>query len=240
VSALAELQQHLGYEFGDSGLLRLALTHPSVAQEAGPQTPHNQRLEFLGDAVLGLVLAEALYQRYPDFKEGTLTKTRARLVNHRTLAEKGRGLRLGHYLALSRSDASQGGRDRASTLADAFEAVLGALLLDGGFPAARAFILQQFSQELEEVEKQGASDNPKGELQERIQAWSATGPAYHVLNIAGPDHDRLFECAVLHDGRELGRGSGRSKQAAETEAALQALLHLEEPAPPTPTDPPPA
>ncbi len=144
MSEFSEFQARLGYAFRDEGLLRLALTHPSVAHEIGAPSPHNQRLEFLGDAVLQLVLTRELYEKFPAFDEGPLTKARAKLVNRRTLAEHARILGLGAHLILSRGEEINGGRERASTLADGFEALLGAIFLDGGFEAAREFILREF------------------------------------------------------------------------------------------------
>ena len=135
MSEFIEFQTRLGYQFRDEGLLRLALTHPSVAHEAGTPSPHNQRLEFLGDAVLQLVLTRELYEKFSAFDEGPLTKARAKLVNRRTLAEHARSLGLGPHLILSRGEEINGGRERGSTLADAFEAVLGAIFLDGGLEA---------------------------------------------------------------------------------------------------------
>jgi ribonuclease-3 len=226
VTDLAALQHQLGHRFKDETLLQVALTHPSVAHEASGPVQHNQRLEFLGDAVLGLVLTHELYSRYPHLGEGPLTKARARLVNRRVLAEEARRLRLGTYLLLGAGEEACGGRQRPSILADAFEAVIGALFIDGGLEAARQFILQRFEPRLGELTEGSHLDNPKGELQELLQAQSAEPPRYELTGVSGPDHDRLFECAVLHGGVELGRGQGKSKKAAETAAALAALMRL--------------
>ena len=226
VSELAPLEARLGYAFREAGLLRLALTHPSVAHELGTPVQHNQRLEFLGDAVLQLVLTRALYERFPDFGEGPLTKARAKLVNRRSLAEHGRRLQLGAHLILSRGEDLHGGRERPSALADAFEAVMGAMFLDGGYEAAREFILRDFGGYLSTIQVIPALENPKGELQEFLQASSTAAPQYHVVSATGPDHARIFECTVHHGGVELARGSGRSKKAAESEAALNALAKL--------------
>lgn len=224
---LEALQQRLGYRFNDPDLLRLALTHPSVAHEAeSSHQPHNQRLEFLGDAVLGLALTAELYARFPALGEGPLTKARAQLVNRRALAEQSRRLELGTSLILSRGEASSGGRDRSSALADAFEAVVGAVFLDGGFAAASGFVMCCFREVFGELGAIPSLENPKGELQEILQARSPTAPQYKTLNASGPDHDRLFECAVWHDGLELGRGLGKSKKLAESQAAAAALLKL--------------
>jgi ribonuclease-3 len=220
------LQTRLGRSFHDERLLRLALTHPSLAHESGEPTPHNQRLEFLGDAVLQLVLTEKLYAHFPAFDEGQLSKSRAKLVNGETLAGLGRTLGLGRYLILSRGEEGNGGRDRSSTLADAFEAVLGAIFLDAGWGAVRDFILREFEPAISDLELLPGIENPKGELQEWLQAKSATAPEYLVVAVSGPDHDRVFECTVHHGGIELARGAGRSKKAAESEAALAALKKL--------------
>jgi len=228
MSDLAELQTRLGYPFRNEDLLQLALTHPSVAYESGEPTAHNQRLEFLGDAVLQLVLTHELYDKYSAFNEGPLTKARAKLVNRRTLAEHARALGVGAHLILSRGEETNGGRERASTLADAFESLLGAIFLDGGFDAARGFILREFSAAFGKLSVIPTIENPKGELQELLQARSPESPQYHVVSATGPDHDRLFECIVQHDGVELARGSGKSKKAAETDAALAALKTLRE------------
>lgn len=228
MSALAALQARLGYSFRDERLLRLALTHPSVAHEQGTPIQHNQRLEFLGDAVLQLALTRELYERFPTFDEGPLTKARAKLVNRRTLAVHGRAITLGEHLILSRGEESHGGRERSSALADAFESVIGAIFLDGGYEAARKFILREFGAAFGELGAIPLLENPKGELQEFLQAKSPDAPKYHVVSATGPDHDRVFECTVHHGGAELARGSGKSKKAAESEAALNALKQLRE------------
>jgi ribonuclease-3 len=215
-----------GYQFRDENLLRLALTHPSVAHESGTATAHNQRLEFLGDAVLGLVLTQKLYEEFPGFDEGPLTKARAKLVNRQALAARARSLGLGEHLILSRGEESSGGRERSSALADAYEALLGAIFLDGGFEAAREFILKEFSGAFDELGAHPLIENPKGELQELLQSRSAKAPEYQTVQISGSDHEPLFECAVFHDGAELARGQGKSKKTAESAAALVALETL--------------
>ena len=226
VSALEALQARLGYLFRDENRLRLALTHPSVAHEQGMAVQHNQRLEFLGDSVLQLVLTSELYGKFPSLGEGPLTKARAQMVNRRTLANRGRRLGLGEHLILSRGEDSSGGRERPSALADTFEALLGAIFLDGGFDAARDFILRQFREEFGELEVIPNLENPKGELQEVLQCNSTEAPQYQLESVSGPDHDRLFESAVYHRGVELGRGKGKSKKEAESQAALAALDQL--------------
>ena len=223
-----KFQKKLGYVFRNPDLLKLALTHPSVAHEHGTPMLTNQRLEFLGDAVLQLVLTRDLYEKFPEFDEGPLTKARAKLVNRSTLAEHGRALNLGAHLILSRGEETHGGRERPSALADAYEALVGAIFLDGGFEVAQEFILREFNGDLGGLTVIPIMENPKGELQELLQAISSEAPRYDVVSATGPDHDRVFECIVMHEGLELARGRGKSKKAAESEAAMAALVTLRE------------
>lgn len=225
----AELQQRLGHTFRDGALLRLALSHPSIAHDAKAPLPHNQRLEFLGDAVLSIALSQALYEKFPDADEGRLTKSRAKLANATSLATHGRALGLGSHLVMSVGEERTGGRERGSTLADTFEAVLGAVFLDGGLEAARQLVLREFAADLAQLAVPESIENPKGDLQEVLQAVSSTAPVYETISAEGPDHDRIFVCAVLHEGRELARGSGKNKRAAESDAALNALNKIREP-----------
>lgn len=216
------LEQRLNYTFRDPGLLRLALTHPSLGHEKGAAVEHNQRLEFLGDAVLQLVLSLELYEKFPQAAEGVLTKARAGMVNREALGERGRKLGIGEHLLMGRGEELHGGRQRTAALADALEAVMGAIFLDGGFDAASRFIREQFrdnafGDEVPNVE------NPKGELQELLQARANEAPEYRLESVSGPDHARVFESAVFHRGQELGRGRGKTKKAAESQAALVAL-----------------
>ena len=228
VTEYHELQERLGYVFRDPALLRLALTHPSVAHEQGAPLATNQRLEFLGDAVLQLVLTRELYEKFPAVGEGPLTKARAKLVNRRTLAERARHVGIGQHLILSRGEVLHGGRERPSALADTYEALLGAIFLDAGFEAAREFILRHFQAAFGGLLVIPILENPKGELQELLQSVSPEAPQYSVASATGPDHDRIFECTVHHRGAELARGQGKSKKAAESEAALAALAKLRE------------
>jgi ribonuclease-3 len=226
VSDLNKLQKEIQYQFRDPALLVLALTHPSVAHEQGRLVQHNQRLEFLGDAVLGVVLTQELYEKFPEVSEGPLTKARAQMINRRTLADQARQIALQDHLILSKGEESNLGRSRASALADAFEALIGAVFLDGGFEEARGFVLRSFHRAFGELTAIPTLDNPKGELQEILQAKSPDAPHYDVVRATGPDHDRDFECVVSHEGMELGRGLGKSKKAAESEAAIAALKKL--------------
>ena len=225
-NGLNQLEGRLAYTFRDRALLQLALTHPSVAHEHGAPVQTNQRLEFLGDAILQLVLTRELYEKFPQFGEGPLTKARAKLVNRRTLADRARQLGIGPYLIVSRGEEMHGGRERPSALADTYEALLGAVFLDGGFEAAREFILREFQAAFGGLSVIPVLENPKGELQEFLQASSSESPQYRVAAVSGPDHDREFECTVHHRGEELARGRGKSKKAAESDAALAALTRL--------------
>lgn len=226
MGASNELQLRLDYKFRDAALLKLALTHPSITQDPTASRQHNQRLEFLGDAVLQLVLTVALYERFPDLDEGSLTKARAQMVNRNALAARGRKLDLGDHLIVSRGEELHGGRTRTSTLADAFEAVLGAVFMDGGFEAAQKVVAHEFEGSFTDLPRVPSIANPKGELQEWLQATSTEAPHYRMASATGPDHDREFECIVLHEGVELARGQGKNKKSAESNAALAALEML--------------
>ena len=223
---LARLEAVLGYRFRRRELLRLALTHPSAVRPSEGDSPHNQRLEFLGDAVLQLAITHELYERFGDAGEGLLTEARARLVNRRCLAARSGNLGLGQYLQMGRCEEASGGRERRSALGNAFEAVVGAVYLDSGFASAQRWIRRLFQSELGKIQLVPSLDNPKGELQEMLQSRSSSPPQYQTESVSGPDHDRLFECAAYHEGQELGRGSGKSKKEAESRAALEALAVL--------------
>jgi len=218
------LETRLAYSFQDAQWLETALTHPSYAAEAEPKAPEeNQRLEFLGDAVLGVIAAEWLVEHCPDWQEGTLTKVRSRLTNTSTLARVARRLNLGASLRLSRGESQSGGRDKEGLLADAMEAVLGAVWLDGGVEPVRRIFQQCFADEIAEAVAAGGDDNPKGELQERLQRTGGESPRYEVTDESGPAHQRHFKVRVLHGGETLGEGEGDSKREAESGAARAAL-----------------
>jgi len=224
---LVKLQKTVGYEFKNPELLTEALTHPSIAHERGSESNHhNQRLEFLGDAVLQLVVTDRIYKLYPDLPEGKLTQIRAHLANRHTLYQRALAIELGKHLMLGKGEESSGGRERLSNLADAYEALLGSVYLDGGIRAARKFILTQFADEFTNIKQTTPRQNPKGRLQELLQAHSSKGPIYRVVHESGPDHSKHFECVVEWDGRQIGRGTGSSKKQAETEAAETALSAL--------------
>jgi ribonuclease-3 len=236
VADFGQLQERLGHRFLRPELLSEALTHRSVIHEAGvarssaaaDHVADNQRLEFFGDAVLQLILTELVFERFPHADEGQLTKLRARLANRHMLFHLARLLGLGDFLLLGKGEEASGGRDRPSNLADAFEAVTGAVYLDGGFPAARQFVLSQFEPEMARLDLVPGTDNPKGLLQELLQACSSKNPVYRIVSESGPDHNKRFEAVVEFDGRELGRGAGASKKEAEMRAAHAAIQRLAE------------
>src|SRR5450432_2059698 len=198
-----------------------ALTHPSFANEQR-SARHNQRLEFLGDSVLGFCVSQLLWGRFPDADEGVLTRMRAQLVNAEALAAWARKEELAHVLRLGRGAGAAGLRDSTNVLADAVEAIIAAVYLDVGLEAARAACERVVADELQALESDGARD-PKSELQERLQAIGGEAPTYELLEAGGPAHERWFKVGVRQGGRQLAEGVGRSKRAAERAAASVAL-----------------
>ena len=218
------LETTIGYHFGDRTLLREALTHKSYSNEQAEGTaPHSERLEFLGDAVLDLAVSDLAFSRFPDLAEGELTRLRAELVSEAGLARVARTLALGEHLLLGRGEARSGGRDKDSLLADALEALFGAVFRDGGFVAAGKVIGRLFAAELERAAKHKAGVDYKTRLQELLQARFGRPPNYRLLEVAGPDHQRSYRVEVCCGEDSLGCGCGRSKKAAEQEAAREAL-----------------
>ncbi len=223
---MEELQAVLGYHFTDPKLLIRALTHGSVGYEAQRRHEDNQRLEFLGDAVLQLVLTEMLYTRLDSADEGTLTKIRSQLVSTKAFSQVAQRINLGHHLIMGRGEVANGGRQRDNTLADAIEAIAGAIHLDGGIEATRAFAQRHFAGDLELLSHNPMEENPKGQLQEMLQAISTRSPSYQVTQESGPDHAKHFETRVTWHDVILGRGEGRSKKEAEVSAATEALKNM--------------
>ncbi len=217
------LESRIEYKFRNSLLLAEALTHPSLAYES--QKPHfdNQRLEFLGDAVIQLVITEELFHRFPGFPEGQLTKMRSSLVSRRALAKFAGDIQLGDYLLLGKGEEATGGRKRHSTLADAFESLIGAIYLDGGSAPAKALVLRVCESEIGNMHESPEEKNPKGQLQELLQAIEPQAPVYEIVGESGPDHRRVFQAAVTWGGRTLATGKGKSKKEAEARAAAEAL-----------------
>jgi ribonuclease III len=223
-----ELEQRLGHGFVNPALLETALTHRSwSAERQQPELGENQRLEFLGDAVLGAIAAEWLVAHCPDWREGTLTKVRSRLTNEATLDRVARRLELGAHLRLGRGEEQSGGRDKRAVLADALEAVIGALWLDGGADPVRRLFQEAFAEEIAEAVEAGGDDNPKGDLQERMQQVWKANPSYVILEECGPPHERHFRVAVYRGEERLGEGEGASKREAEVHAARQALERMD-------------
>ncbi|MFQ6019492.1 MAG: ribonuclease III [Dehalococcoidia bacterium] len=222
-----ELQEALGVAFSDIGYLEQALVHRSYVNEAlEEETETNERLEFLGDAVLGLTISHELYKRYPALSEGHLSQLRAMLVRWDTLAQVAEGLGLGDYLLLGRGEELSGGRQRPSNLACALEAVIGAAFLDGGLSKARKLILHLLNSELAKIAAGEIASDSKSQLQQMAQArWHQT-PQYRLLAAEGPDHDKVFTVEVLVGSQALGRGQGRNKKRAELAAASEALEAL--------------
>jgi ribonuclease-3 len=220
---MSPLEERIGYKFRNSLLLAEALTHPSVGHETQRHHFNNQRLEFLGDAILQLVITEYLYQHFSSEAEGQLTKLRSRLVSRESLRVRAAALDLGQYLMIGRGEEASGGRRRASTLADAYEALIGAIYLDSDLETARQFILSQSKPDLDQVAAAPVDINPKGHLQELLQSISPSSPVYETVSESGPEHDKTFVVKCVWEGMVLGEGSGRSKKQAETAAAADAM-----------------
>ncbi len=222
------LQNALGITFKDTALLQQALVHRSYLNETpGFSLPSNERLEFLGDALLGFVVAEELYQQFPDLAEGELTKLRANLVRKETLASLAQTLSLGDYLYLGQGEERSGGRRRGSNLSHVVEAVIGAVLIDQGFAVAKDFVLRLINKVPEKMVAEELIGDHKSRLQELVQAERRMLPAYRVVASEGPPHDKVFTVEVVVDNEVLGRGSGKGKRTAEQEAARSALEHWE-------------
>lgn len=219
-----EFEQTIGYEFRDGSLLDNALTHSSFANERHwPYERNNERLEFLGDAVLELVSSDFIFHEHRRDMEGAMTKLRASLVCEQSLAASARELKLGEYIRLGKGELATGGADRDSILSDAFEAVIGAIYLDGGLPSAESFI-RQFV--LSDIEKKKLFYDSKTILQEIVQERGSNTLSYEMISESGPDHAKEFVICCQIDGETLGTGRGRSKKAAEQKAAYEAILKI--------------
>lgn len=218
-----ELLAHLGLSI-DTQLLELALTHRSFAYESGG-IPTNERLEFLGDSVLGIVITDALYHRYPELPEGQLAKFRSAIVNARALADVARTLNLGTFIRLGRGEESTGGRDKSSILADTFEAILGAAYLDHGIDVTRKLILDLFEELISQAATLGAGLDWKTSLQELTAEIGVGVPSYSIAE-SGPDHAKEFSAQVVLGDRLYGHGTGSNKKEAEQQAAASAYAEL--------------
>lgn len=217
------LEQRLKYKFRNPLLLAEALTHPSLGHETQRHHFDNQRLEFLGDAVLQLIFTEWLFDHFPKFSEGQLTKMRSRLVSRDGLKLHAKRLDLGRHLMMGRGEEASGGRLRGSALSDAYEALIGAIYLDSDYVTARRVVLTEAREDLESLEVDPPDANPKGQLQEILQAITPISPNYPIVGAIGPEHQKHFMARVVWNGLELGFGEGPSKKDAETAAALDAL-----------------
>jgi len=220
----SQLQADLGVQFDDLSRLQQAFVHRSYLNE-NPESAagSNERLEFLGDAFLGFVIAETLYQSFPGLNEGEMTKVRSALVCQNSLANTASVLGLGDYLFLGQGEEKGGGRHRPRNLACTLEALIGAMLLDQGVSITSDFILGLFNPGLRHINEEGIATDHKSRLQELVQATRRDRPMYHLVEEEGPDHDKRFWVEVVVDGEVLGRGSGKSKQLAEKNAARMAL-----------------
>lgn len=221
---LMEFENIIDYKFNDIKLLNRALTHSSYANEYKKKNlKYNERLEFLGDSVLGLVISDYIFNNYKSYPEGELTKIRALVVCEPSLAAIAKKINLGEFLLLGKGEESTGGRNRTSILSDAFEAVLGAIYIDGGINVSQKFILENLIQTIKDAVKGEILLDYKTELQEVIQKTSNSRIEYRVIKEEGPDHNKKFFVEVLNNGKALGSGNGSSKKEAEQEAAKSAL-----------------
>lgn len=222
------LMEQLGYRFSNIQLLEQAVTHRSRVNEGNRDAiEHNERLEFLGDAVIDLVIGTYLMEQLPDAREGRLSQLRSLIVNESGLAYAARALDLGSYLRLGRGEEQSGGNSKASILADAFEAIIGAIFLDGGFEHANQLVRRLLAEQADRAVSGELDRDHKTRLQELAQALLRQIPRYHVVGERGPEHEKCFEVAVHLDEFELARGEGRSKKEAEQSAASRALDSFE-------------
>jgi ribonuclease-3 len=216
----------LKLDFKNPKLLNQALTHSSYSNEIGNQIPDNQRLEYLGDSVLGLAINEYLYNRFPSSNEGQLARMKSALVSESALARAAKKIDLGSMLLMGRGEKSSGGAQRPSSLADALEAVIAAVYLDRGLKSSESFILMIMKDQLKELSDPRNVSDPKSRLQENVQKKSKVPPVYEILSESGPDHRKSFVCRVMVNGHEMGRGEGPSRKRAEQEAAREALSRM--------------
>ena len=222
-----DCQKHLGISFRQESLLEMAFVHPSYLNEnPGFAGSSNERLEFLGDAILNFIVAEKLYEEFPELSEGNLTEIRASLVCRDTLAEIAFSLKLGDWLLLGQGEEANGGRTRPSNLANAMEALIGVLYLEQGLARARRFIFRQLKPRLEKIKAGKRTPNYKALVQELVQGQKRPTPVYRLVETAGPDHSKQFTVEILVEGEVVGNGTGKSKKAAENQAARAAWEKL--------------
>lgn len=227
VLSLKKLEWITRYKFKDSELIFRALTHRSIIGEQNlPRSKSNEQLEFLGDAILDLIVAEYLFLTYPDKPEGELSKLKSMLVSGNSLQSIAEDMQLGDYIIMSENEARNGGRQRGSILEDAFEAVIAAVYLDGGYHEARKYISYFVLSKIGEMVEQNIDINYKSQLLEYAQSLSMQTPCYEIISESGPDHAKRFEIEVFLSGKPLGRGTGKSKKAAQQNAARESILTL--------------
>lgn len=216
----AMLEKKLGYSFRDRDLFETALTHSSFAKEQGEEIAYNERLEFLGDAFFDAVIGEEFFRRFEDKEEGFLSRMRAQVVCEGSLAERAKAIDLGEHIRLSKGEEKTGGRSRPSILADAMEALIGAIYLDGGFEAVKRVVLDLFAEEVDKASR-GESDNRdyKTRLQEILQARGIRDIRYESIDESGPDHDKTFTAGLYVNGKLQSEGRGKSKKEAQQQAA---------------------
>lgn len=225
---LGELSKVLAYDFKDKDLIKTAITHTSFANEARGRVDHNERLEFLGDSVLSLSVSEFIYKTYPKLPEGSMTKLRAGVVSEFTLAKIAKSMGLGKYLRLGKGEQINGGRHRDSILADAFEAIIAAIYLDGGLEPAKEFVIRQLADSIKNLSKSDGSWDSKTLLQELLQVSNKADIKYEIIAEDGPDHNKSFTAQISNNGKIIGTGQGKSKKEAEQMAAYNALKKINE------------
>ncbi len=225
---LGELSKVLAYDFKDKDLIKTAITHTSFANEARGRVDHNERLEFLGDSVLSLSVSEFIYKTYPKLPEGSMTKLRAGVVSEFTLAKIAKSMGLGKYLRLGKGEQINGGRHRDSILADAFEAIIAAIYLDGGLEPAKEFVIRCLADSIKSLSKSDGSWDSKTLLQELLQVSNKADIRYEIIAEDGPDHNKSFTAQISNNGKIIGTGQGKSKKEAEQMAAYNALKKINE------------
>jgi len=224
---LAQLQNKLGIKLNNPSLLEQALTHSShINENPGAAPESNERLEFLGDAVLSMIIAEELFHKLPASTEGEMTTLRASLVKRDTLARLAREIGMGNFLYLGKGEETSGGRQKTANLAGAYEAIIAAVYIDQGWSVTQELTLRLFRKELAEASTKCMEIDYKTQLQEYIQARQQVTPSYQVIDASGPNHDKTFTVEVMVGNRVLGKGTGKNKKSAETEAARAALQNI--------------
>jgi len=223
---LKKLSAKLGLKFNDLSLLNQALTHSSFQNESGQSSQNNQRLEYLGDSVLELIVNEFLYKKFPSYTEGQLAKIKSHVVSERSLAKIASQIGIGSFLLVGKGEFLSGGKEKPSILADALEALIASIYLDQGLVKTKKFVIASVKDSIDSIRYPDDARDPKSRLQEMVQALYSNLPVYSVLSQSGPDHDRIFTCGVSVNGVEIASGRGNSKKQAEKNAAIEALKKM--------------